>query len=596
MAVLLQNEYLFGYQNLGVFVNAEGTAERAPIYLDEEGVRTFASVSSHIICITQKHLLIYSLSDQKQKQIIPFSFGHALFIYGHRPIISSRHQVYELKPISWEDQVTELLEDKNADEALKVALNAQSGIDNICKHAEKVILIKQRVAFLYLECHRWSDASNLLIVTQVDPREVISLCPDLLPTVTTFVKASPPLHNIPFLSFITKDDAKIEAEFDQFLMNYLVVVRKRSYGKKFLRELDTASLKLLSKHDCISLEKFLYEERYFDVENCILWCLNKKAYHAAALISWKEKNYDKAFSLWKKIIDGHIADAQFNCLQQIYPVLLKCPDFSFLVKNSNWFLHQDPDMFLKLVIESQSTKSVNLDSVISLLAPDPDVLLKFLEHVSQQRFQDEKVLMRIAEVFVKRIALSEESESAEEVLNLRQRYRKFLLSSTYNTDSVLQTMNDCSVKLSYEKAIVLARMKKYQEALENVIETDGCDAAEEFCAAFCQESKSAKENLQVTLLKLYLTQKMDVTSATSRALRILNTLETDTCFDKVLELLPDYWSVVTMKRLILSSMHMLQTKSVRSLQVQNLTRRINVDHCSARMRLREKLIRLSDLR
>ena len=60
-----------------------------------------------------------------------------------------------------------------------------------------VKFVRSRAAFISLKKMELRKAQELFIKARVDPREVISLFPRMLPASSNFTRAVPPLHDIP---------------------------------------------------------------------------------------------------------------------------------------------------------------------------------------------------------------------------------------------------------------------------------------------------------------------------------------------------------------------------------------------------------------
>lgn len=71
------------------------------------------------------------------------------------------------------------------------------------------------------------SAKELLIKGCADPREIICLFPRLLPTSSNFTRTARGLSDIPDISAISKNDAAKIENLENFLLEYLELIRLR---------------------------------------------------------------------------------------------------------------------------------------------------------------------------------------------------------------------------------------------------------------------------------------------------------------------------------------------------------------------------------
>ena len=92
------------------------------------------------------------------------------------------------------------MDNERIDEALELAENASYRITGVDGQSDglEAVLNKARIkaGFISLRAFELRKAQELFVRGRVDPREIISLYPRLLPSTTNFKRCVPPLHDI----------------------------------------------------------------------------------------------------------------------------------------------------------------------------------------------------------------------------------------------------------------------------------------------------------------------------------------------------------------------------------------------------------------
>lgn len=86
--------------------------------------------------------------------------------------------------------------------------------------------IQQQAAFICFANGEFDKARELFCSGNVDPREVISVFPGLMPPSSTFVRAVPPLHGIADINQLFHGDEEKLSEVKQFLCRFLEDLRE----------------------------------------------------------------------------------------------------------------------------------------------------------------------------------------------------------------------------------------------------------------------------------------------------------------------------------------------------------------------------------
>ena len=119
-----------------------------------------------------------------------------------------------------------LLSEDKIDEAMELAENASCGTTPREIFHEQRRRLEQRAGFLYLAHGDMAKSLALLIHSHVDPREVISLFPGMLPATSNFVRAVPPLHDFADIEQLFPRDPVTQASSRHLLNEFLLAVRR----------------------------------------------------------------------------------------------------------------------------------------------------------------------------------------------------------------------------------------------------------------------------------------------------------------------------------------------------------------------------------
>ena len=92
------------------------------------------------------------------------------------------------------------MDNERIDEALELAENASYRITGVDGQSDglEAVLNKARIkaGFISLRAFELRKAQELFVRGRVDPREIITLYPRLLPSTSNFKRCVPPLHDI----------------------------------------------------------------------------------------------------------------------------------------------------------------------------------------------------------------------------------------------------------------------------------------------------------------------------------------------------------------------------------------------------------------
>ena len=153
------------------FVCAGGEAGRPPVQWSSTPTHLLLA-NGYLVALGVEGLSVHGLEDQELRQGISFPGGRWAGLCDGTLLLCTGTSVACLSELPWEQQAQAQLEAGELEKAVSLAEG---------KGAEgKPVLC--RAAFLYIQKGKWETVAELLLKGGCDPREVVSLVPDLLPS------------------------------------------------------------------------------------------------------------------------------------------------------------------------------------------------------------------------------------------------------------------------------------------------------------------------------------------------------------------------------------------------------------------------------
>ena len=426
---------------LGMFVTSStGISERPPIQWMQGS--SFCSVQKciyydpYVIALTSSDavseentgdsIIVYSVSDQKSKQTLPFFGGNVVGNYDGSLLVSSAKSVYRIQPISAQIQIESLLANNLIEEALSLAERSEAKLrsrstmkENSQENSENRLLedtinrTYQMAGFNYMKHMDLMRAKSILEKGCIDPRELICLWPRLLPSSSSFTRSITPrpLHGIADINQLSTTVPTYQGhatgginkyenleKLSCFLTDVLEDQRSRE-GERcmFKCEIDTALIKLYSKDNPAKLVTFLngggnvggWSDLAADYDDCSSYLETNERIHALALLNWRMDKENQAFQIWSDLLNEK-RDPGFPGID-FFVSRLMCSSEEMLWRYANLVLTKDQKLGAKLFIQFYNTKDMKCeeneqtdlaDKIISFLKPQHSMAgLLFLEHI-----------------------------------------------------------------------------------------------------------------------------------------------------------------------------------------------------------------------
>ncbi|XP_036211271.1 transforming growth factor-beta receptor-associated protein 1 [Myotis myotis] len=602
-----QEFLLAGPGGLGMFATVAGISQRAPVHWSENVIGA-AVCFPYVLALDDAFITVHSMLDQQQKQTLPFKEGHILQDFEGRVIVATSKGVYILVPLPLEKQIQDLLASHRVEEALVLAKGARRNIPKE-KFQGMYRRILQQAGFIHFAQLQFLEAKELFRSGQLDVRELISLCPFLLPTSSSFTRSHPPLHEYADLNQLTQGDQEKAAKCKRFLVTYLEEVRSSEVVHGYKEDVDTALLKLYAEAGHASLLDLLVTENACLLADSAAWLEKHKRYFALGLLYHHNNQDAAAVQLWVNIVNGEIDDpTRTDLYDYVVDFLTHSPDHALVWKHADWALQKSEEVgvqvFTKRPLEEQQD-GFNPDDVLTRLKKYPNALMRYLEHLVMDRnLQREEYHTRLALLYLDAVLQRTPgaSGSGAEVTETQAKLRRLLQKSDlYRVQFLMERVRGAGLPM--ERAILHGKLEEHEQALRTLaLELGDFPAAEDYCAWRSAGREPAyRRRLFHTLLALYLgpgpSPPAPASTSTELAVAAVDLLNRHAAeFDaaQVLQLLPGTWSVQLLCPFLTGAMRD-STHTRRTAQVAlGLATSENLIYKHDQMKLKRSSFRLSD--
>jgi hypothetical protein len=294
-----EQEFLIaGPGNLGMFVTTAGTSVRPPVQWTANLYRIIYSYP-YIIGLSPECILVYSISDQKLKQGLPFPGGRTIGAFDGTILLAGSTQISALLPVPWQVQAEKLLEQENVDDVLHLVESISSTPNLTSQSLDKLRIVRQKAGFIFLSRGEMGRAGELLEAGSTDVREILFLYPGLLSSTSQFVPTCPPLHHIPDISSLQLKEG--EPTVHQFILDYLNrSVEGEDRYPEHPEEVFTAIAKLEveSEEGRDRFPVFLVQENIvLHYEDLVEFLSSRGLHHFQALVHDKFQNTEEACNI-----------------------------------------------------------------------------------------------------------------------------------------------------------------------------------------------------------------------------------------------------------------------------------------------------------
>lgn len=514
-----------GMQGLAVFATSAGVSSRPPLFWGTDPVIAVAYRFPHIFVLTITSLIVFRCDQASEAQRTPFHDGTLLKNVDGQIFFCSEKCIYTLKEVPWIDRAEILFAEGRIEECLQLAEDALS--DGFYDEANYLMLntIRQKAALKYFFEKRFVECAKLAKLSEMDPRELIGYCEDLLPLPSGFRKTAESSRTIR-----AKDTSA--PEYFRFLEELLLVTRDEPWAKDFRRDVDAVLVRLIAFRET-TFDASRIPNLSCSLGDCELW-LRQKGYHSFLLhFAFSCGELQSAYDISRDLHDNSLlnSDLQTLCLEN----LSRVTDEKLLLNAVSFLLKFDPsgtvNSLSSEVLEKYSRK------IVALLEPYRMQLIWCLEKIKHLQVAD--LHTKLALLYIDELnRLEWNKESEKEASGYRDKLRHLLLESDVIEESKIIIELRGLPHFAVERLLLLSKKEAdVSECLNELLqEHRDFNAAELLCAS----RKAQNPHLYRTLLRFYLKTVRERPEFAPRITNLLNSMETTNAVEVVSEL-PDDW-------------------------------------------------------
>ncbi|XP_067099420.1 transforming growth factor-beta receptor-associated protein 1 [Osmerus mordax] len=552
-----RGEFLLnGPDCLGMFVMSTGVCQRPPLQWPE-GVLAAGVCFPYVLTLLPQALHVYSLVDQQLKETVCLLGAKGLLPTKDGVYVFTEREVIFLSMVPLEEQIQTLAGCERVQEALALLGGVQHQLlQDSYQELEKTITCM--VGFVHFHLGAFTEAKDLFIKGELDPREVVSLYPDLEPVCGAFRSHLTPPSHARDLKALRQEDRATFQLYQCFLAEFLSAVRGTEQGRRSGAEVDWALLRLYAEQgDAEQLHLLVSSSEAWDLDASVAVLQHHQRYFSLGLLYQSHKDHMNAIETWVRIADGHYEDTSCSDVyEHIVQTLSLLPYSDVVWAFADWTLLRDQEVGVRIFTrrDPEETHLSVQEEVLVCLKKYPQALVCYLEFlVHDLKREEEKLHSLLAVAYVAQIqpVLHRREESDSGVREAREKLQQLLWqSSHYDNAAVRARLQPTTLLL--EKAIVVGRGGDHQQALEMLVHQGG---ELQDAWAYCQragrgQTRELKQSLSLGLLQIYLGSS----GFTSAAVDLLNANAAAFDLETVLQVLPESWSLQLVSQFLLGSL------------------------------------------
>uniref|UniRef100_A0A3P8T7D0 Si:ch211-266g18.9 n=1 Tax=Amphiprion percula TaxID=161767 RepID=A0A3P8T7D0_AMPPE len=531
---------------LGMFVMKTGICQRPPLQWPQE-VLAAGVCFPYILTLQPQMLSVCSMLDQQHKQTVSLSGAKGLISTS----VFTERDVFSLSLVPFEEQIQALVGHERVEEALLLLDGVQSHrpLDSY-KELQKAITCLAGFAHFYRE--DFSEARDLFIKGELDPREIIRLYPGMqLCLGEDFQSHLDQVNKGRDLQVLWQDDRNTFHRYLAFLGDFLRAVRGTEQGLKCSKEVDGALLRLYVEPGDTENLLQLVDSPECSLNECVPVLEQHNRFFALGLLY---KSHGLQNDTWVKITDGFHQDPSCSDVYgHIVRTLGQLEDKDTVWAFADWTLQRNQEIGVQIFTKRPPDDQFETQNVLTFLEKYPLALLLYLEfliHDLNSEVGTESYHNRLAVAYVNQ-TLQEEEETKSDARETRGKLQQMLWDSEfYDISTVYGEVK--STTLHPEKAVLLGRAGEHSTALQLLVHQEkDLQAAEAFCCRAAQGRGSHfRQVLLLNLLQIYLSSE----ALTGAAVDLLNNHPQLFALEKVIQLLPESWSVQLVSPFIVGSL------------------------------------------
>ncbi|XP_035466840.1 transforming growth factor-beta receptor-associated protein 1 isoform X1 [Scophthalmus maximus] len=540
---------LNGPESLGMFVMKTGICERPPLQWPLE-VLAARVCFPYILTLQPQVLSVYSMLDQQCKQTVSLHGATGLVSASDGALVFTERDIFSLRPVPVEEQIQALVGHERVEEALLLldGVQSQRPLDSY-KELQKAVTCLAGFVHFYQE--GFSEARDLFIKGELDPREILLLYPDVRPCLSEdFQSQLDQVNKGRDLQVLWQEDRDTFHHYLAFLGDFLTAIRGTEQECKCSAEVDCALLWLHAElGDTENLQQLVTFPNGCRLDHCVPVLEQHNRFFALGCLYQSHGKQIDAIETWVKIADGFHKDSSCSDVYgHIVWTLSQLEHRDTVWKFAHWTLQRNQEIGVQIFTMRRPDDRLETQDVLVPLEKYPLAVILYLEFlIHDLSSEEERHHNRLALAYVTQ-TLREEEEA--DLRQTRGKLQHLLWESKfYDVSSAYESVK--STTLHMEKAILLGKSGEHTQALQVLVHQErDLQAAEAYCCRAAQgHDTQFREALLLSLLQIYLGSE----DHTSTAVDLLNNNSQFFAVENVLQLLPNSWSVQLISQFLVKS-------------------------------------------
>lgn len=533
-----------GPGGLGLCVLASGVCQRPPLPWPQD-VLAACVCFPYALCLQAQELGVYSLLDQQCKQTVAVSGALGLRATAGGALVFTERAVFSLSAVPGQQQIQALVREERLGEAL-LLLEGGCGQHSPEEQQELQRSITCMAGFQHFFQGRLTEARDLFIKGDLDPRELLHLFPDLLPTLPTdFLPQMKHSARAQDLQQLWLTDTDSELRYLGFLRDFLRAARSSDGSSR--AEVDSALLWLhVRMADNEGLLQLVAQPNTCQLRTCEAVLVRDSRFFALGHLYQSHGKYQDAIQTWVDIVDGvHRDTSCCEVLELIVSTLSRLQDRDTVWTHAAWTLNNTQELGVQIFTKRSAEDHFPPADVLALLETYPQARIIYLEFlIFESNSEEAGHHTLLAQAYV-----SMSLQDREDV-ETRGKLRQLLWGSRrYDVSAVYEQLK--ATPLHLEKAIALGRLGDHSGALTLLVrDCPEPTVAEEYCLRLtADQDLQSTQQLLLSLLNIYL----DSEGRSAAVLDLLKKYSLVLSGEKVLDVLPEAWSVTLVADFLLGA-------------------------------------------
>lgn len=259
-------------------------------------------------------------------------------------LVFTDRDIFSLTLVPFEEQIQALVRHGRVEEALLLLEGAQSHrpLDSY-KELQKAITCLAGFAHFYQE--GFSQAKDLFIKGELDPREIIRLYPDICLS-ADFQSHLDQINKGRDLQVLEKEDRNKFDRYLAFLGDFLRAVKGTEQGLKCSKEVDSTLLRLyIEMEDGEKLQQLVAFPNNCNLDLCVPLLEQHQRFFALGSLYESHRMLKDAVKIWVKITDGFYKDSSCSDVYgHIVRTLSQLRDKDTVWALADWILQRNQEV------------------------------------------------------------------------------------------------------------------------------------------------------------------------------------------------------------------------------------------------------------